>query len=148
MYVNGRCHTRPHMTRCKSSGLCCRTSFACLSDQHLTHWGRDKWLPIGRRHFRCIFLERNCLRMSIKISLKFVPKGLISNFPALVEIMAWRRPGDKPLSEPMVVRLSRCMCVTRPQWVKTKSDNLSCLCTIKQSLGWQSREVIPVGLND
>ena len=23
--------------------------------------------------------------------------------PALVQVMAWRRPGDKPLSEPMIV---------------------------------------------
>ena len=27
----------------------------------------------------------------------------INNIPALVQIMAWRRPGDKPLSEPMTV---------------------------------------------
>ena len=32
--------------------------------------------------------------------------------------MASRRPGDKPLSEPMVVRLPTHICVTRPQWVK------------------------------
>ena len=41
--------------------------------------------------------------MDIKISLKFVPKGLINNIPALVQIMAWHRPGDKPLSEPMIL---------------------------------------------
>ena len=40
-----------------------------------------------------------------KISLKFVPKGPIDNIPALVQIMAWRRPGDKPFSEPMMVNL-------------------------------------------
>ena len=40
--------------------------------------------------------------ISIKISLKFVPKGPISNIPALVQIMAWRRSGDKPLSESMM----------------------------------------------
>ena len=38
-----------------------------------------------------------------KISLKFVPKGPINNIPALVQIMAWRSPGDKPLSELMMV---------------------------------------------
>ena len=32
--------------------------------------------------------------------------------------MAWRRPGDKPLSELMVVTLPTHICVTRPQWVK------------------------------
>ena len=58
-------------------------------------------------------------RISINISLKFVPKGLINNIPALVQIMAWRRPGDKPLSEPMMVNLLTHICVTRPQWVNT-----------------------------
>ena len=33
--------------------------------------------------------------------------------------MAWRRPGDKPLSEPMMVSLPTHICVTRPQWVNT-----------------------------
>ena len=32
--------------------------------------------------------------------------------------MAWRRPGDKPLSEPMLVSWLTHICVTRPQWVK------------------------------
>ena len=41
---------------------------------------------------------------------------LINNIPALVQIMAWRRPGDKPLSEPMMVSLATHICVTRPQW--------------------------------
>ena len=42
----------------------------------------------------------------------------ISNILALLQIMAWRRPGDWPLSEPMMVSLLRNICVTRPQWVK------------------------------
>ena len=33
--------------------------------------------------FKCIFLNENAL-VSIKISLKFVPKGEINNIPALV----------------------------------------------------------------
>ena len=37
------------------------------------------------------------------VSLKFVPKGPINNIPAFVQIMTWRRPGDKPLCEPMIV---------------------------------------------
>ena len=45
--------------------------------------------------FKCIFLNENAW-ISIKISLKFVPKGSINNIPALVQII----------------------CVTRPQWVK------------------------------
>ena len=66
--------------------------------------------------FKWIFLNEN-IWILIKISLKFVPRGSINNIPALVRIMAWRRPGDKPLSEPMVVSLLTQICVTRPQWV-------------------------------
>ena len=66
--------------------------------------------------FKRIFFNEN-IRISTKNSLKFVPKGLINNIPSLVLIMAWRRPGDKPLSEPMLVRSLTHICVTRPQWV-------------------------------
>ena len=66
--------------------------------------------------FKCIFLNENAW-ISIKISLKFVPKGPINKIPALVQIMAWRRSGDKPLSESMMVNLLTHICVTRPQWV-------------------------------
>ena len=67
--------------------------------------------------FKCIFLNEN-VWIPIKISLKFVPKGPINNIPALVQIMPWRRPGDKTLSETMMVILLTHICVTRPQWVK------------------------------
>ena len=49
--------------------------------------------------FKCIFLnEKGCIL--IKISVIFVPMGPINNIAALVQIMAWRRSGHKPLSEP------------------------------------------------
>ena len=67
--------------------------------------------------FKCIFLNKDAW-ITLKISLKFVPKVPINNIPALVQIMAWRRPGDKPLSQPMMVSLLTHICVTRPQWVK------------------------------
>ena len=41
----------------------------------------------------------------------------LTKIPALVQIMAWRRPGDKPLSEPMMIILLTHICVTQPQWV-------------------------------
>ena len=34
------------------------------------------------------------IRISINVLLKFVPKSQIKNIPALVQIMAWRRPGQ------------------------------------------------------
>ena len=75
--------------------------------------------------FKHIFLNEN-VRISIKISLNFVSKGPIDNNPALVQIMAWRRPGDKPLSEPMVVSLPTHICVTRPQWVNNMTTIEPC----------------------
>ena len=66
--------------------------------------------------FKCILLNEN-VWPSIKISLKFVPKVLINNNSASVQIMTWRRPVDKPLSEAMI-KLPMHICVTRPQWVK------------------------------
>ena len=103
-------------------------------------WIRKEWLMVlflhrmvnslfntlrprrNRRHFadnifKCIFENEN-ERISPRISLKFVPKVGINNIPALVQIMAWRRPGDKSLSEPMMVSLLTHICVTWPQWVK------------------------------
>ena len=66
--------------------------------------------------FKSIFLNEN-VWTSLQISLKFVPKFRISNIPALVQIMAWHRPGNKPLSEQMMVSLLMHICITQPQWV-------------------------------
>ena len=74
--------------------------------------------------FKCIFLNEN-VWFPTKISLKFVPKCPINNIQTLVLIMAWRRPGDKPLSEPMMVRLPTHICVTRPQWVKSPQSGVT-----------------------
>ena len=46
-------------------------------------------------NFRCISFNEND-RISIRISLKFVPRSSIYNKPALVQVMAWRWTGDKP----------------------------------------------------
>ena len=43
----------------------------------------------------------------IQISPKFVHKGPNDNKPALVQIMASHRAGDKPLSEPMMALVHR-----------------------------------------
>ena len=67
--------------------------------------------------FKRIFWNQH-IKNSIDISLKFVPKGRIHNITSLVQIMAWRRPDDKPFSAPMMVRLPTHICVTRPQCVK------------------------------
>ena len=81
----------------------------------------------NRRHFaddifKCTFENENEWILP-RTSLKFVPKVQINNIPALVQIMAWRRPGDKPLSEPMLVSLPTHICVTRPQLVNELPDS-------------------------
>ena len=67
--------------------------------------------------FTCNFFNEKCCIL-IKFSLKYVRKGPIDNNAALVQIMAWCRSGDKPISEPMIISLPTHICVTRPQWVK------------------------------
>ena len=66
------------------------------------------------------FFQNENVWISIKISLKFVPNAPINNIPSLVQMMAWRRAGDKPSSEPMMVSLLTHICVTRPQRVNDK----------------------------
>ena len=91
----------------------------------LTHWGWDIFQTTFSNAFSFMKMFQFRLRFhwSLLFSLKNKPqwnlnRGLINNIPALVQIMAWRRPGDKPLFEPMVVSLLTHICVTRPQWVK------------------------------
>ena len=50
--------------------------------------------------FKSIFLNENYCIL-IEISVKCVPRGTVNNKPSLVQIIAWRRTGDKLLSEPM-----------------------------------------------
>ena len=56
-------------------------------------------------NFKCIFLNEND-SIRIWFSLKFVPRSPIDNKPALVQVMAWRWTGDKPLPEPMMTQFT------------------------------------------
>ena len=73
--------------------------------------------------FKYIILNEN-VWISIEISLRFLPKGPINNIPALVQIMAWHRPGDKPLSGLMWISLQTHISITRPQWVKIRPTKI------------------------
>ena len=75
-----------------------------------------KWPPLSIRHFQMHFLNEN-MWILIMISLNFVPEGPINSIPGLVQIMAWRRTGDKPLSETIMVISPTHICVTQPQCV-------------------------------
>ena len=58
--------------------------------------------------------------------------------------MAWRRPGDKPLSEPMMVSLLTHICVTRPQWVKSQASRVHRLtaCSV-YGMQWRTVSYVP-----
>ena len=90
------------------------------SENLLTAWGPRQ----NDRHFAddilkgILFNENICIL--INISLKVVPNDPINIIPALVQIMAWRRLGDKTLSESMVVSLQTHIHVTRPQCVNSQ----------------------------
>ena len=74
--------------------------------ERLTHWRWGKMTDISSDYiFTCNFLNENCW-ISNKISLKYVPWGLIDNMSALVQIMAWRQTGNKPLSDPMMTHFT------------------------------------------
>ena len=49
--------------------------------------------------------------------------NVLTKIQVLVLIMACCRPGDKPLSELMLVRLLMHICLTQPQWVKQCVNN-------------------------
>ena len=68
---------------------------------NLPHWVNSSPPRQNGRHFaddifNHIFMNEN-IRISIQISPKFVLTAPIDNKSALVQVMAWRRPGDKPL---------------------------------------------------
>ena len=113
------CPGKVHMLQWMGSALCDVSEIWIKLQQLLVNTLRPRrnGQHFANDIFKHIFFHEN-VWISITISLEFVPKGPINNILALVQIMAWRRPGDKPLSEPLLVSLLTHICVTRPQWVK------------------------------
>ena len=91
-----------------------------LSDSSgtLTHCGRDKMAAIFQTTFSNAFSWMKMFKLRLRFHWSLFQKGPMNNIPALVQIMAWRRPGDKPLSEAMMVSILTHICVSRLQWVK------------------------------
>ena len=107
----------------------------------ITPFGQQKWFnsssprqngrPFADDIFRCIFVnEKFCIW--IKISLKLIPKGPIGNNPALVQIMAWRRIGDKPFSYTLG-REYRVMRLRYSRLLFTSEDRFAPICTCKNN---------------
>ena len=85
--------------------------------QFICHWGWVKVDAISQTTFSIAFSCLKMFKFRLRFPIKFVAKGPINNTPALFQIMAWCRPGDKPLAGPMMISLPTYICVTRPQWV-------------------------------
>ena len=68
-----------------------------MIDSDLTHLTMDKMAAIlAGDNFECIFFNEN----------DFVSRNPIDNKPALIQVMAWRRTGDEPLPELMLIQFT------------------------------------------
>ena len=92
----------------------------------LPHWGRDKMAAISQTILSSDFsIIMKIFEFRLRFHWNLLPRPQLTNIPSLVQIMAWHRPGNKPLSEPMLVSLPTHICITRPQWVKFRVENCS-----------------------
>ena len=71
----------------------------------LTHWGREKMAAISQTIFSNAFSWVELFDFPLKFHWSLFPRFQLTISQHLVQIMAWRRPGDKPLSELMMVGL-------------------------------------------
>ena len=78
------------------------------------HWDRCKIPAISQTTFSNGFSWKINAWISLKISLKFVPGVRINNIPVLIQIMARCRPGDKPLSE--LIMVTQITSFMGPTW--------------------------------
>ena len=85
------------------TGRWCFQQFHRIVPVAVNYWGQDKIDAILQTTFSNAFSWMENVWILLKISLKFVPKVWINNITALVQIMDWRRPGNEPLSEPVMV---------------------------------------------
>ena len=86
-----------------------------LSWEHLTHWGRDKMADIFQTAFPNAFSWMKMYKFQLRFHWSLFPKVQLTIFQ---HIPAWRHPGNKPLSKPMMASLLTNICITWPQWVK------------------------------
>ena len=109
--------------------------------QALTHWGLDKMADISQTTFSNAFSWIEIYQFRFIFHWSLFLRVELTIFQHRLRWLAWRRPGDKPLSEPMLISLPTHICVTRPQWVKWLST--FCLdvvsCGIVSTILWWTR---------
>ena len=94
-------------------GICKRSSCKHIEAE-------TKWPPYCRQHFQMHFLEWKYMNFNYNFT-EIYSQGPFNNIPALLQIMSWWWPGDKPLSESMMVSLPTHICIIQPQWIKIKA---------------------------
>ena len=95
--------------------ITCKSKF--IAAPLLTHLPLDKVAAIlADDIFNCIFLNEND-RIPIQISLNYITGSPIDKKSALVQLMAWRQTGDKPLPEQWWPSSLTHICDTRGRWV-------------------------------
>ena len=87
-------------------------------EHRLTFWGRGTIAAISQTTFSNAFSWMKMYEFRFRFPWNVFPRFELNiHILALVQIIVWRRQGDKPLSGPMMVSLLMHTCVTRPQWV-------------------------------
>ena len=83
----------------------------------LTYWGQDQMGACCRRHFEVHLHQRKGLNFDWNFT-EICSQDPVWQYASISSDNGLGRPGDKPLSEPMMIRLLTHICVTRPQRVK------------------------------
>ena len=113
----------------------------------LTHLPLDKMAAIlADDIFKCIFLNEND-KIPTPVSLNFVPDETYDNNPTLVQVMAWRRAGDKPSPDPMFIQFTGAYLRHCGRWVKCLPTSFHKKCRSLLEKFYTSHEIIPGNKN-
>ena len=88
-------------------------SWALNSHLDLTDWGWDEIDNLFQTTFSDSFSWLKMYQFWLWFHWSLFLWFKLYNIPALVGIIAWRRPGDKPLSEAVMVSLLMHICITQ-----------------------------------
>ena len=85
----------------------------------LAHWGWDKMANILQTIFSNAFSWMKSFEFFNKMSLKYVPEGVIDNKSVLVQVLVWHLTSNKPSPGPMLTKMFDALySMTRPQRIK------------------------------
>ena len=101
----------------KAKTLCMILGRGCIVF-YLTRWDRDEMNKIAQTIISNMFSSIKIFEFRLKFHWNLF-LGAIDNIPALVRIMAWCWPGDKPLSDPMMVNLPTRLYTISSHWVNS-----------------------------